>query len=70
MLLFTLWNLVKGHASGLDAILDMEVKGLSALGMFMSLQLKSCEPRKHKFLLMCPGETKCIITVSTCLLFL
>lgn len=51
-------GLVRGHrhSNGLDAILDIEVKRLSALGRFVSPQLEGREARKTKFLLMCPEE--------------
>lgn len=52
------WSLVRGHkrSNGLDAILDIKVSGLSALGRFVSLQLEGCEARKNNFFLMCPKE--------------
>lgn len=44
------------HSNGLDAILDIKVSKLSALGRSVSLQLESREARKTKFILMCPKE--------------
>lgn len=44
------------HCNGLDAILDIEVKGLSALGRSVSPQLEGRVARKTKFLLKCPEE--------------
>lgn len=57
--LYPLQSLVKGHGhtSGLDAILDIEIKRLSALGTFVSLRLKDFESGTSKFLLMCPEES-------------
>lgn len=52
------WSLVRGHrySNGLDAILDIEVSELSAIGRFVSPQLEGREARKTKFFLMCPKE--------------
>ena len=61
----------RGRSNGLDAILDIEVKGLSALGRFVSPQLEGREARKTKLLLMCPEEQmtaryQCVVSPSSC----
>lgn len=62
-------SLVRGHShsNGLDAILDIEVKSLSALGRFVSLQLQGHEVGKTKFLLKCPEKKIATYYPNVCL---